>query len=290
MDQTMNEGFTGHWLVTEYVFHPNGQFAGIIQQRRILEPRPDGSIRVIQQCTPSHELSNHPMSHFRGEWVFDLKREGTIRHYMGPDVVGYGIGCGENLLIGRGVWPHFGHNFTSFSVLTQADRQITGGKFFNAAEMVANIIGVAVPETHARKDEFPELALHHLPERVNLSWIGRQAEFMSSGDKIGETLPIQRRYALNAWQDSLENTAIVSGIELHDHPDRIQITGSIEGIAKRSGGFLEYTGIDTSGASIEAMTILDLPANTLLEVLQRKCPGKSETVLLRQFHPGEFVL
>jgi hypothetical protein len=86
----MSDRFTGDWLVSEYVYNADGSFAGVIQQRRKLQRRDDGTIRVVQQCTPGAELANHAMAAFAGEWVFTMSREGRARRYHGPDVIGMG--------------------------------------------------------------------------------------------------------------------------------------------------------------------------------------------------------
>ena len=95
----MNQpSFLGDWLVSEYVYTPAGEYAGVIHQRRKLQPQGD-VIRVIQICEPvkvAEGISEQAKSVVEimnkrvGEFVFDLKVVGKARHYLGEDVVGVG--------------------------------------------------------------------------------------------------------------------------------------------------------------------------------------------------------
>ena len=143
---TEKDRFSGDWLINEYVYDPDGTLRGEVAQRRIVEPTGENRLRVTQQCHPSPELADHPMAAFAGEWVFDLEIAGDQRHYLGPDVVGIGTVWQPGALTGRGLWPRFGYEFESYSVLVAPDRQLTGGFFSLAGRSVADIVGVAVPE------------------------------------------------------------------------------------------------------------------------------------------------
>lgn len=151
---TQPSSFLGSWLVSEYVYTPAGEYAGVIHQRRQLQPQGD-VIRVIQICKPvkaAEGISERArevveiMNKRVGEFVFDLKLVGKARHYLGEDVVGGGFSWMDGVLTARGMWTRFGYNFTSFSMLLNPRRQVTGGKFFLANEEIATIVGVAVPE------------------------------------------------------------------------------------------------------------------------------------------------
>lgn len=185
----MSDKFTGNWLVTEYVHNPSGQFVGIVRQKRRLQQLED-AIRVIQDCEISPELANHPMKDFAGHWEFDIRRDGRLRRYLGPDVVGLGVSWGENCITGQGIWPRFGHNFKSFSLIISPERQLTGGTFFNANEPIAVIIGVACPEKSDALEAWPSLNLAaSLPENLQ----GKSYRYDLQGDLIAEAdyLPIQ---------------------------------------------------------------------------------------------------
>lgn len=138
--------FSGDWLITEYVYDPGGTYRGEVAQRRIVEQAGEGRLVVTQQCQPSPELADHPMAAFAGEWVFDLEIDGDQRRYLGPDVVGTGTEWQPGAMTGQGLWPRFGYEFESYSVLVAPDRQLTGGFFTLAGRSVADIVGVAVPE------------------------------------------------------------------------------------------------------------------------------------------------
>ncbi|MGI9622775.1 MAG: hypothetical protein ACR2PK_08060 [Acidimicrobiales bacterium] len=162
-----DDNFGGAWLVTEYVYDPDGSFVGIVEQRRLVESLADGRLRVTQVCSPGPELEDHAMGAFAGEWVFDLEVHGADRHYLGPDVVGMGTEWAPGAMTGQGLWPRFGHSFESYAVLVAPDRQLTGGFFSIAGRSVADIVGVAVPESAGVVPEF-DLAVS--PPEVEETW------------------------------------------------------------------------------------------------------------------------
>ena len=143
--------FGGAWLVVEYVYDPDGTYRGEVAQRRVVEPVDEGRLLVTQRCQPSPNLSDHAMAAFVGEWVFEMEVEGEQRRYLGPDVVGSGTEWRPGAVTGQGLWPRFGYEFESYSVLVAPDRQLTGGFFSLAGRSVADIVGVAVPESSGRE-------------------------------------------------------------------------------------------------------------------------------------------
>ena len=159
--------FSGDWLIVEYVYDPDGTFRGEVTQRRIVEPAGEGRLVVTQQCQPSPELADHPMAAFGGEWVFDLETDRDQRRYLGPDVVGFGTVWQPGAMTGQGIWPRFGYDFESYSVLVAPDRQLTGGFFSLAGRSVADIVGVAVPEASGIE---PRLDLSAPPPEPDGSW------------------------------------------------------------------------------------------------------------------------
>ena len=169
--------FIGDWRVSEYLYTPAGEWAGVIHQRRLLRPQND-FIRVIQQCEPVQEVAHLSaegqavvalMNRRVGEFVFDLQVRGRGRYYLGPDVVGGGFAWGEGLLTARGMWPNFGYNFTSFSILLHPARQITGGKFFIANTEQATLVGLAVPATEDWPVFAGEPAAHYQGEKWHIA-------------------------------------------------------------------------------------------------------------------------
>ena len=110
--------FEGMWLVSEYVHTPSGELAGIIRQTRQVHPLKSGRIGVTQYCELDAKLAQGPMAKFQGEHFFELSPDGHARRYLGPAVIGSGLTWGEGAMTGRGLWPDFGHNFTSFAVMS----------------------------------------------------------------------------------------------------------------------------------------------------------------------------
>lgn len=190
---TRGDRFTGGWRVTEYVYAPEGAAAGMVRQRRILDGLEGGRTRVAQTCTPEGLPPGHPCQRFAGTWMFDLERDldGTVRRYVGPDVVGTGVAHGEFALTGRGLWPRFGYNFTSYSVLS-GQRQITGGVFSTARTPVAVIVGVAIPET-AGEAQWPKLEGPTWPGEVAMRWTGTLESF-APGGRLERRARIERSY------------------------------------------------------------------------------------------------
>ena len=162
------DNFGGAWLVAEYVHDPDGTFIGIVKQRRLVEPVDAGRLRITQICEPEPTLSTHPMAAFAGTWVFDLTVDGPTRTYLGPDVVGQGTEWRPGALTATGTWPRFGHDFSSYSVLVAPDRQLTGGFFSIAGRSVADIVGVAVPESLGIE---PSLDLAADPPDPGTGWL-----------------------------------------------------------------------------------------------------------------------
>lgn len=236
--------FVGDWLVSEYVYTPAGEFAGVIHQRRQLEPQ-DEVIRVIQHCEPVQVPNGiseqgksvvEVMNKRVGEFVFDLKVVGKARHYLGEDVIGGGFSWQDGVLTAKGLWPNFGYNFTSFSMLLNPNRQVTGGKFFTANEEVATIVGLATPE----EEGYPEF----VDGEVAKEYHGERHSISPDGELI-ETLPIttnestftdkegmrgnEKQYgALQEMEMVTAPGETISAIEITDHA-----SGSIAGIWKK---------------------------------------------------------
>jgi hypothetical protein len=236
--------FIGSWLVSEYLYTPAGEFAGIIRQRRLLQPQGD-MIRVIQHCESvivADEFSDQAqatiniMNERVGEFVFDLKLVGKARHYLGEDVIGGGFSWKDGVLTAKGMWTRFRYNFTSFSILLNPHRQVTGGKFFLANEEVATIVGVAVPE----EEGYPEfkdgdIANEYHGERYTISPDGELIETTSITtneytftDKDGMRGNEKRYGALREMEFVVAPGETSSAIEVVDHT-----SGSIAGIWKK---------------------------------------------------------
>lgn len=199
----MTDGFTGRWLVTEYVHDEDGACIGTVRQTRTLETLANERIRVLQGCDVSPELAQHPMAAFAGDWVFEMSKEGCKRHYHGEDVVGLGLSLTPETIVGAGRWPRFGHDFLSFGALMNPHRQLTGGIFYDGSELqlVARIVGVAVAETKENAGVWAELDKTTKPYMTTLYWKGNWALYGSEGE-LRHQMDIQRRFedALT-WHD-----------------------------------------------------------------------------------------
>ncbi len=248
VDETRTMGFLGAWLVTEYVYNPDGSFAGTIRQRRELAQLSNGRIRITQHCQPDNSLDGHPMARFVGSPVFELSVDGRYRRYLGPAVVGTGIPWGEGAMTGRGLWPEFGHTFRSFAVLPVADCQLTGGKFLNGTTMVANIAGVALPELIA--DDYPTLNQDYCPQGPE--WQGSVRTILADGT-VQPDRPLQRTYHIAckdeiAWDEAGEMTTL----SWNNGRFRNQNT-----IAQRFGPLLESETVLENGRICEQIELLD---------------------------------
>lgn len=209
-DPPGGDRFGGAWLVAEYVFDPDGTYRGSVLQRRRVEPAGVERFRVAQSCRPSPELDGHPMAAFAGDWVFDMEIDGSERRYLGPDVVGAGTEWSPGAITGRGAWPRFGYEFESYSVLVTPDRQLTGGFFSLAGRSVADIVGVAVPESAGVE---PSLDLSAPVPEVEGTWPRRRrvGPLLVASDQPSAS----RRRQLWAMRDPISG----SGFELVEDTD-----------------------------------------------------------------------
>lgn len=271
----MADNFLGAWLVTEHVYNPDGTFAGTIRQRRELEQLANGRIRVTQYCQPEESLAGHPMGRFTGTPTFELSLDGRFRRYHGPAVVGTGIPSGEAAMMGRGLWPEFGHNFRSFAILPVADCQLTGGKFFNATEMIANIAGVAVSESST--NDFPMLNQEYRPTR--LEWRGTSRTFLADGRLQIERPNRRTFYKVNdeqiVWKEAGEMTTLT-----RDN-GRFRSHNSI---GKLFGPLFEMETVLQDGRICEQLELLDTVRGHLVGIrrwLQDEVVEKVEVVRLQ---------
>lgn len=224
--------FIGNWLVSEYLYTPTGEYAGVIHQRRQLIPN-DDVIRVVQYCEPV-KTTNHiseqtqkvvdVMNKRVGEFIFDLKLVGKARHYLGEDVIGGGFSWRDGVLTAKGLWPRFGYNFTSFSILLNPTRQVTGGKFFVANQEVATIVGVAVPENQG----YPELV-----------------DAKISGDYKGE------RFLISPQGELLETLEITANETTFTEKD------GMRGNEKKYGALTETETVDAPSQTTSAIEVVD---------------------------------
>lgn len=285
----MNDKFLGAWLVSEYVYNPDGSFAGIVRQRRELLGLANGRIRVTQHCQPDAALTGHPMAAFTGSPVFELSVDGRYRRYHGPAVVGTGIPWDAGALTGRGLWPEFGHNFRSFAILPIRNRQLTGGKFFNASEMIANITGVAVPEDQT--DEWPTLGQTYWPSTTQ--WHGTIRTVSPTGEMVQET-SLQRIYNLVhtnhlAWEDSWDGqthfVCAMHSVQAHFQVNgQVQKQAEMQGLGKTFGPMLEIEAVVGEGFILELIEVLDAEQH-IVGMRRWLCDGVLEYVEILRLQP-----
>ncbi|MBX3061622.1 MAG: hypothetical protein U0528_20145 [Anaerolineae bacterium] len=275
------------WLLSNYVFDADGHYVGLIHQRRRLEQRSDGTTRILQICEPHLRVPNHPMAAFAGEWTFDLSYEGRIRRYQGPDMIGAGLAWGNDALTARGVWPRFGYNYTSFSVLISPERQITGEKFYKAGQLVANVIGIGVPEVvDAGVNPFPAFGNPIKPQEIASTWHGTSAIF-DPGWRVQAQGNVIRLYGGESWRDQVE-LGSQSAVELHPDGDSYRVRGTMEGTAKRSGWLLEYSAVSIAHEvwQQDTVEVLDSGSKTLVTLTHAYVDGALAQVTITRFKPN----
>lgn len=236
--------FSGNWLVSEYLYTPAGEFVGLIHQRRRVQP--NGELTRVIQITEKVELAESIsdeakalagiMDERAGASTFDLKLAGQARHYLGEDVIGGGFSWKDGVLTAKGLWTRFGYNFTSFSILLNPRRQVTGGRYYKANQEIAVIVGVAVPE----EEGFPEMtsgdmAKEYRGERFTISPDGELIETTSIAtnehtftDKEGLRGNEKEYGALREMECVTAPGETISAIEIADHA-----SGSVAGIWKK---------------------------------------------------------
>lgn len=261
--------FLGSWLVSEYVYTPDGQTIGVVHQRRELRRLDDHRIRVIQQCAPDPVLDGHPMAAFSGEWVFDLSIAGRLRRYHGPDVVGCGEAWGEGMMLGRGLWPRFGKLFDSFAMLVIPDRQVTGGRFFVGPAPVACIVGVGVPE-HTGAG-WPVLHNNEHPAMLATCWRGHMHRLSPDGAVV-DVHPLERQYDSSSITEATPDRTVMFR---YDHQ---KISGDGVGIAWRIGALIEGNILLTPEHSVTFLEVYDSATGVIVGIRRHYRAGLLECV------------
>lgn len=195
------------WLVTEYVYNPDGTFVGLIRQRHQMQVLSDGNIRVTITCEP--EFTGHALARLKGDWTFDLGREYGKLIYHGPDIIGTGRSWGERTLTTVGEWGRVGYVTAAYSVVIEPDRQIVGSRFdattalrpltFDSnRETAAKTVGIASPEIVP--DDWPVFAGPTWPGMLSEYWSGTWHSYNERGELVYVT-DIERRYQDDSWEE-----------------------------------------------------------------------------------------
>ena len=258
-----SDAFQGAWRVRESVFAPDGAKLGEVSQHRRVVAGAEGRARVIQDCVPDAALASHashPMARFAGHHEFELRREGTLRRYEGPAVIGGAVSLGDGAMMGRGLWPAFGWGFTSWSVMVAPRRQLTGGRFFRGGHSMASIVGVATPEEDARESA-PRLGHVRSPATLASRWKGTFVRVDGAGSLLLEGR-VARRYAdPDQWSETGapgEDLRIQLGTE--DGVPRVRgAVGAmpLHGMSHRYGTALEIDAAAGGEWFLETQEILD---------------------------------
>lgn len=265
----MSDAFAGAWAVREYVFDARGNALGTVAQRRRVSSHGERAT-VVQDCEPDPSLIEHPMQGFAGHHEFALVRDGNLRRYLGPAVVGSAVAYGTAAMIGAGVWPGFGYDFTSWSISLSPDRQLTGGCFGRAGRTMAVIVGVGQAEGASARG--PRLEGATDPRAVARHWRGTARGFDGAGTAVAE-IAATRAYGAGGFREG--GTGWDLGFE-----DDLGFTGSdgehtIVGFARRYGWATRYQAALVGGAIVDAIEVVD--------------PGAGRLVGYRRYRDGEHV-
>lgn len=262
----MGDAFIGAWRVSEHVYDSEGELVGVVRQLRRLERREGGRIAVLQDCKPDASLATHPMGRFTGHHEFTLSRDGAVRRYHGPAVIGSGLGVGPHAIVGRGLWPVFGHNFTSYGLVPEPRLQLTGGKFFVATQMIANVVGVAVPDDG--QTDWPTLeglrGSPGWPGDLATEWEGTAHVVGPSGQVLGEHRASRRYLGSSRLEERShpDSGEVLETLSLEPDLGGYRVAGAHghepqRGIAKRYGPALELEICRGTDIVVEGLELLD---------------------------------
>lgn len=232
----------------ETIYDGTGQKLGLVSQRRELRSLDGGRLLVRQNCQPESQLEGGPMAAFKGDFEFELKRDGAFRNYLGPDVVGFGAGYGDAFLQGQGTWPRFGYTFRSWSVSLGENLQVTGGTFFKGEDVAAVVVGIGVPEGL----DTPQFQDAHLKDGSKL--VGESVDFDHSRQEEGLRTSVTRRMVsdLEYWEYCQEQESHYR-LELHGNGYIMTKNGDLVGAANAYGPILIWDICDHKGQSISGV-------------------------------------
>ena len=175
-------------------------------------------------------------------------------------------------MTGRGIWPDFGHNFTSFAVVGEPGVQLTGGAFFNGREMIANIAGIALPQTD-ENTPWPELSGPENPADLGLAWTGTLREVSPRGEVVSEEV-VCRTYestASNRRFTERVNSQESLHLKTEENRKRLMVSGhiansAVHGLGKQYGWLVEFELCLANGSIVEWMEVLDADRSRLVGI------------------------
>jgi hypothetical protein len=274
----MSDPFAGAWRVKEYVFDASGAPLGVVHQTRRVAPSEKG-LRIHMDCDPDAGVV---MENFRGHHEFDVVVDGRLRRYQGPAVLGMGVAVDRGIVLGRGVWPHFGYSFTSYSVLVAKDRQLTGGAFHRGGEVVARIAGVAAPAAQAVLPA--SLGGPTWPGEVAPEWVGTMRVVGPDSELRTETTVV-RRYDGDAMESEGEAFSVIRDAR------SLRIDGRIEGERfvgfGKSYGWLTMMEAVCGDAVLEWRLLVDGPHRRLVEIRRWLLADRLERIDVISLKPAD---
>ena len=242
-----SDRFLGSWQVQETVFSAAGELLGKVQQKRDLHQLADGGILVSQNCQPEAALASTAMRDFVGDFEFVLQRKGCRRFYQGPDVFGGATEFCPGFLWGEGVWPGFGRNFRSWSIMVSAERQLTGGTFYSGEEVVAVVIGVASPDLRPAHTLKPWQPKSGDGDAFLTGDFGESVEKVDCRRTLDET---------SGWVDVFGGEQHQWQLSSHQGGLQMVRNGRDLGMARRYGPLLHWQIFHQKGGSVQGLEVL----------------------------------
>jgi hypothetical protein len=291
-----SELFAGTWLITEYVYDPDGTPVGTLRRRQRLEPQAEGHARVFVTYEPRLKIDPHPVAIIEGDWTFEMVTGGRLRRYYGPDLIGVGMTWGTDAIMSQGLWPRVGYNFTSLHILTAADRQLTSTKIYQLGQLVAVCVGVGTPEALITGEHpYPAFTNPMLPAEVAAHWYGTAAVF-DPGYRVQAEWNVVRHYGPQGWRDEVVSGARTT-LTLDDMGRYQRISGSGDGLARRYGWALETTYFNTPSPASErgafgevwrydGVEIVDPARKLLVNVTHSYADGVLAQISITRFRPN----
>ncbi len=225
------------------------------------------------------------MGAFAGTHVFDLSIDGTRRRYLGPAVIGVGQSLGESAMWGQGIWPVFGHAFQSYA-FSARDKQLTGGRFADGGNLVAQIAGIARP---ANDGNWPELTGPFAAAELATSWYGERRTFLPDGRQLSEEA-IERVYQDESWQEQSKDSLREASVEFFEDRLLAQVRQTEElfhGVSRRYGWLLEHDWASSTGAQLRGFEALDSTDRELIGMFRRYQDHQLERIEVIHLRPQE---